>query len=92
MDWTVEGLIPSGGIVFIGSHQAQTNSGAHLPPDGYQSAPPLEERFRGVKLVNHLNLVSRLRMSGAISPLPIRFHGMVFICAGTILPLLVSHV
>jgi hypothetical protein len=50
------------------------------------------ERFRDVKLINYLHLVSRLRMPGAISPLSIRLHGVVFMCTGVVLPLLVSHV
>jgi len=34
-------------------------------------------RSRGVKLNPHIRLVPRLRMRGAIAPIPIRLHGAV---------------
>jgi hypothetical protein len=55
-------------------HRVQTGSGAH--PASYANSYWVL-LLRGVKLTSHLHIVSRLRMCGAIPPLPICFHSVV---------------
>jgi hypothetical protein len=57
--------VPGRGRDFSLRHRVQTDSGAH--PASY----PI--RNKGVKLTTHLPLVPRLRIRGAVSPLPHTF-------------------